>query len=93
MRGAGPGWPGSGHEEQEEACACSTAAWPGLEAPAQVASKKIDTIPVRPARGLPAGMDCIPRQLSRAQTFDSLSSMANIAGYRWAAPGGGTLRC
>lgn len=28
------------------------------------------------------GMDCIPRQLSRAQTFDSLSSMANIAGYR-----------
>ena len=27
-------------------------------------------------------MDCIPRQLSRAQTFDSLSSMANIAGYR-----------
>jgi hypothetical protein len=30
----------------------------------------------------PPGMDCIPRQLSRAQTFDSLSSMANIAGYR-----------
>ena len=29
-----------------------------------------------------AGMDCIPRLLSRAQTFDSLSSMANIAGYR-----------
>ena len=29
-----------------------------------------------------AGMDCIPRTLSRAQTFDSLSSMANIAGYR-----------
>eukprot|EP00197_Chlamydomonas_leiostraca_P003034 CAMPEP_0202868590 /NCGR_PEP_ID=MMETSP1391-20130828/10961_1 /ASSEMBLY_ACC=CAM_ASM_000867 /TAXON_ID=1034604 /ORGANISM="Chlamydomonas leiostraca, Strain SAG 11-49" /LENGTH=464 /DNA_ID=CAMNT_0049548775 /DNA_START=96 /DNA_END=1487 /DNA_ORIENTATION=- len=28
------------------------------------------------------GMDCIPRQLSRAQTFDSLSSQANIAGYR-----------
>lgn len=27
-------------------------------------------------------MDCIPRTLSRAQTFDSLSSMANIAGYR-----------
>jgi NAD(P) transhydrogenase len=27
-------------------------------------------------------MDCIPRVLSRAQTFDSLSSMANIAGYR-----------
>lgn len=29
-----------------------------------------------------SGMDCIPRTLSRAQTFDSLSSMANIAGYR-----------
>lgn len=29
-----------------------------------------------------AGMDCIPRLISRAQTFDSLSSMANIAGYR-----------
>lgn len=28
------------------------------------------------------GMDCIPRQLSRAQTFDTLSSQANIAGYR-----------
>ncbi|KAL4423593.1 hypothetical protein ABPG77_004633 [Micractinium sp. CCAP 211/92] len=28
------------------------------------------------------GMDCIPRTLSRAQTFDVLSSMANIAGYR-----------
>ncbi len=28
------------------------------------------------------GMDCIPRTLSRAQTFDALSSMANIAGYR-----------
>jgi H+-translocating NAD(P) transhydrogenase len=27
-------------------------------------------------------MDCIPRTLSRAQAFDSLSSMANIAGYR-----------
>jgi len=27
-------------------------------------------------------MDCIPRVLSRAQTFDALSSMANIAGYR-----------
>ena len=27
-------------------------------------------------------MDTIPRQLSRAQTFDSLSSQANIAGYR-----------
>ena len=30
----------------------------------------------------PAGMDCIPRTISRAQTFDALSSMANIAGYR-----------
>mmetsp|Transcript_21927 Transcript_21927/g.34342 ORF Transcript_21927/g.34342 Transcript_21927/m.34342 type:complete len:921 (-) Transcript_21927:930-3692(-) len=28
------------------------------------------------------GMDCMPRTLSRAQTFDALSSMANIAGYR-----------
>eukprot|EP00884_Botryococcus_braunii_P006438 jgi/Botrbrau1/15796/Bobra.4_1s0147.1 len=28
------------------------------------------------------GMDCIPRTISRAQTFDSLSSMANIAGYK-----------
>jgi len=28
------------------------------------------------------GIDCIPRMLSRAQAFDVLSSMANIAGYR-----------
>jgi NAD/NADP transhydrogenase alpha subunit len=27
------------------------------------------------------GMDCVPR-ISRAQKLDSLSSMANIAGYR-----------
>ena len=27
-------------------------------------------------------MDAIPRTISRAQTFDSLSSQANIAGYR-----------
>ena len=27
------------------------------------------------------GMDCVPR-ISRAQTFDALSSMGNIAGYR-----------
>jgi NAD/NADP transhydrogenase alpha subunit len=27
-------------------------------------------------------MDCIPRTISRAQAFDALSSMANIAGYR-----------
>lgn len=27
-------------------------------------------------------MDCVPRLLSRAQTFDALTSMANIAGYR-----------
>jgi len=27
-------------------------------------------------------MDCLPRTISRAQTFDALSSMANIAGYR-----------
>ena len=30
----------------------------------------------------PPAMDCIPRTISRAQTFDALSSMANIAGYR-----------
>eukprot|EP00898_Chlorokybus_atmophyticus_P000659 jgi/Chlat1/1594/Chrsp124S01855 len=28
------------------------------------------------------GMDCMPRTLSRAQTFDALTSMAGIAGYR-----------
>lgn len=34
-------------------------------------------------RGITAfAMDCMPRTLSRAQTFDALSSMANIAGYR-----------
>ena len=27
-------------------------------------------------------MDCIPRTLSRGQTYDALSSQANIAGYR-----------
>jgi NAD(P) transhydrogenase len=27
-------------------------------------------------------LDCIPRVISRAQSFDTLSSMANIAGYR-----------
>eukprot|EP00960_Hanusia_phi_P040106 754255-Hanusia_phi.AAC.1 len=27
-------------------------------------------------------IDCLPRTLSRAQTFDALSSMANVAGYR-----------
>lgn len=27
-------------------------------------------------------MDCIPRMLSRGQTYDALSSQANIAGYR-----------
>ncbi|KAG2424600.1 hypothetical protein HXX76_014327 [Chlamydomonas incerta] len=33
-------------------------------------------------RATAIGMDCIPRTISRAQMFDSLSSMANIAGYR-----------
>jgi NAD(P) transhydrogenase alpha subunit len=34
-------------------------------------------------RGVSAlAMDCMPRTLSRAQTFDALSSMANLAGYR-----------
>eukprot|EP00659_Diplonema_papillatum_P012398 gene12398-19173_t len=28
------------------------------------------------------GMDCVPRTISRAQTYDALSSMANIAGYK-----------
>uniref|UniRef100_A0A7S0SHF6 proton-translocating NAD(P)(+) transhydrogenase n=2 Tax=Mantoniella antarctica TaxID=81844 RepID=A0A7S0SHF6_9CHLO len=28
------------------------------------------------------GLDCVPRTLSRAQAFDTLSSMANISGYR-----------
>lgn len=28
------------------------------------------------------GLDCIPRMLSRAQAFDTLSSTANITGYR-----------
>ena len=28
------------------------------------------------------GLDCVPRTISRAQAFDTLSSMANIAGYR-----------
>jgi NAD(P) transhydrogenase len=27
------------------------------------------------------GMDCVPR-ITRAQTYDALSSMANIAGYK-----------
>lgn len=27
-------------------------------------------------------MDCIPRTLSRGQTYDALSSQANISGYR-----------
>ena len=27
-------------------------------------------------------MDCIPRTLSRGQTYDALSSQANITGYR-----------
>lgn len=28
------------------------------------------------------GLDCIPRTISRAQSFDALSSQANVAGYR-----------
>ena len=35
------------------------------------------------AKGVTAfGLDCVPRTISRAQAFDTLSSMANIAGYR-----------
>ena len=28
------------------------------------------------------GLDCVPRTISRAQAFDTLSSMANISGYK-----------
>lgn len=28
------------------------------------------------------GMDCMPRTISRGQTFDTLSSQANISGYK-----------
>ena len=49
--------------------------------PARVA--RVANAPDPPRPLCPAlGMDCIPRQLSRAQTFDALCSMANIAGYR-----------
>ena len=35
------------------------------------------------ARGVTTfGLDCVPRTISRAQAFDTLSSMANISGYR-----------
>jgi len=35
------------------------------------------------AKGVTAfGLDCVPRTISRAQAFDTLSSMANISGYR-----------
>ena len=35
------------------------------------------------AKGVVAfGLDCVPRTISRAQAFDTLSSMANISGYR-----------
>jgi NAD(P) transhydrogenase len=41
-----------------------------------------DLIKALAAKKLTAfGMDCVPR-ISRAQTFDALSSMANISGYR-----------
>jgi len=33
-------------------------------------------------KGTTLALDCIPRVISRAQAFDTLSSMANIAGYR-----------
>lgn len=47
-------------------------------------AKNKDTIVAALAakKAVVVGMDTIPRQLSRAQTFDSLSSQANIAGYR-----------
>lgn len=37
------------------------------------------------------GMDSLPRQLSRAQTYDTLSSMANLAGYRAVVEGATAL--
>ena len=49
----------------------------------QPAKNKETLIPALAAKkATVVGMDTIPRQLSRAQTFDSLSSQANIAGYR-----------
>jgi len=36
-------------------------------------------------------MDSLPRQLSRAQTYDTLSSMANLAGYRAVIEGSAAL--
>ena len=49
----------------------------------QPAKNKESLIPALAAKkATVVGMDTIPRQLSRAQTFDSLSSQANIAGYR-----------
>ena len=42
-----------------------------------------DTVEALQKRGATAfAMDCIPRTLSRGQSFDALSSQANIAGYR-----------
>ena len=38
------------------------------------------------------GMDMIPRTISRAQSFDSLSSQANIAGYRAVIEAGVRMR-
>jgi H+-translocating NAD(P) transhydrogenase len=40
----------------------------------------LDALASRRATAL--GLDCIPRTLSRAQAYDTLSSMANIAGHR-----------
>lgn len=37
------------------------------------------------------GLDSLPRQLSRAQTYDTLSSMANLAGYRAVVEGAAAL--
>ncbi len=37
------------------------------------------------------GMDMIPRTISRAQSFDTLSSQANIAGYRAVIEAGSSL--
>jgi H+-translocating NAD(P) transhydrogenase len=45
--------------------------------------QNVDLVQQLQAQGATAlAMDCIPRTLSRGQTYDALSSQANIAGYR-----------
>eukprot|EP01063_Lacrimia_lanifica_P017838 TRINITY_DN24822_c0_g1_i1.p1 TRINITY_DN24822_c0_g1~~TRINITY_DN24822_c0_g1_i1.p1 ORF type:complete len:1091 (+),score=420.63 TRINITY_DN24822_c0_g1_i1:71-3343(+) len=40
----------------------------------------VDTLKAKKIQSF--SMDCVPRTISRAQTYDALSSMANIAGYK-----------